>query len=158
MNANMRLYRANSDLRLFAFICGSLLTAIAPCAPHARGDALERLKADRLEAVHKAVLVLNTQRRELKRPGPFHEYRANLHVHSAFSHDSRGKIEDIVAAAKTIGTQVVMFTEHPADGYDFFKDGHQGIKDGVLLIPGAEMKGFLVFPTRSLRGLDGGTP
>jgi hypothetical protein len=28
----------------------------------------------------------------------------------------------------------------------------------VLLVPGAEMKGFLVFPKLSLKGLDGGTP
>src|SRR5262249_59295642 len=56
-----------------------------------------------------------------------------------------------------VGTQVVMFNEHPADTYDFFKDGHQGTRDGVLLIPGAETKGFLVFPTQSLRGLDGGS-
>jgi hypothetical protein len=53
---------------------------------------------------------------------------------------------------------VLMFTEHPAGSYDFFTDGHQGTKDGVLLIPGAEMKGFLVFPKQSLKGLDGGTP
>ena len=32
------------------------------------------------------------------------------------------------------------------------------MRDGVLLIPGAEMKGFLVYPTHSLRGLEGGTP
>jgi hypothetical protein len=51
-----------------------------------------------------------------------------------------------------------MFTEHPSDRYDYFKDGHHGHKDGVLLIPGAETNGFLVFPTQSLRGLDGGTP
>src|SRR4029450_5211366 len=51
-----------------------------------------------------------------------------------------------------------MFNEHPADTYDFFKDGHQGTKESVLLIPGAETKGFLVFPAQSLRGLDGGSP
>jgi len=129
-----------------------------PWVARARGDALDRLKAERLEAVHKEVQALKSRRRELARPGPYRDYRANLHVHSAFSHDSRGKIEEIVAAAKVIGTHVLMFTEHPADTYDFFKEGHQGIKDGVLLIPGAEMKGFLVFPTQSLRGLDGGTP
>jgi hypothetical protein len=140
-----------------------ILVAVAPCAAFlpvrsACADALDRLTAERLEAVDRAIAELKTQRRELKRPGPFREYGANLHVHSAFSHDSRGKIEDIVAAAKAVGTQVLMFNEHPADHYDFFKDGHQGIRDGVLLVPGAETKGFLVFPTQSVRGLDAGTP
>ena len=32
------------------------------------------------------------------------------------------------------------------------------MKDGVLLIPGAETNGFLVFPKQSLRGLGTGTP
>ncbi len=124
----------------------------------ARGDALARLTAERLEAVHKAIGELKSQRQDAPAPGPYHDYRANLHVHSAFSHDSRGKIDDIVAAARAAGTQVVMFTEHPADTYDFFKDGHHGLRDGVLLVPGAEMKGFLVYPTQSLGGVDGGTP
>src|SRR5579863_4653098 len=131
--------------------------AILPVV-QAHGDALERLKPERLDAVRKAVQALKAQRQELPRPGPYTDYRANLHVHSALSHDSRGKIEEIVAAAKVVGTRVLMFTEHPADSYDVFKDGHQGTRYGILLIPGAEMKGFLVFPTQSLRGLEGGTP
>jgi hypothetical protein len=122
------------------------------------GDALERLKAERLEAMHKDIAALKSQRHEVARTDPYRDYRANLHVHSAFSHDSRGKIDEIVAAAKAVGTQVLMFNEHPADTYDFFKDGHQGTRDGVLLIPGAESKGFLVFPTQSVRGLDGSAP
>jgi hypothetical protein len=77
--------------------------------------------------------------------------RANLHVHSELSHDSRGKIEDIVAAAKRAGTEVLLFTEHPSKEKDFYLEGHRGLRDGVLMIPGAEMKGMLVYPTMSLR-------
>ena len=55
-------------------------------------------------------------------------------------------IEEIVAAAKRVNTSVVMFTEHPSDKFDYFKDGHRGMKDDVLMIPGAETGGFLVFP------------
>src|SRR5260370_34881434 len=40
-----------------------------------------------------------------------------------------------------------MFTEHPSEKSDYFKDGHRGMKDGVLMIPGAETGGFLVFPS-----------
>ncbi len=119
-------------------------------------DAVDRLTAERLEAVHQVVLKLKSERRDVPRQGTLREYRANLHVHSAFSHDSRGTIDEIVAAAKSVGTQVLMFTEHPADHYDFFKDGHQGLRDGVLLIPGAEMKGLLVYPRQSVRGLESG--
>ncbi|HTI52489.1 MAG TPA: PHP domain-containing protein, partial [Planctomycetaceae bacterium] len=145
--------RAPHSLAIASFLIASVLPAVS-----ARADALARMKPERLEAVHQAVVALRAQRQELSRPGPYRDYRANLHVHSAFSHDSRGKIDDIVAAAKEAGTSILMFTEHPADHYDFFKEGHQGMKDGVLLIPGAEMKGFLVYPTFSLRGVETGSP
>lgn len=124
----------------------------------ARADALARLKPERLEAVHQAIEELRASWRKLPRTGPYTEYRANLHVHSALSHDSRGSIEEIVAAARAVGTRVLLFTEHPSDRFDFFKDGHRGKRDGVLLIGGAETEGLLVFPTHSLRGLTTGSP
>jgi hypothetical protein len=135
----------------------ALLIFPLPANP-ARPDALAKLQPDKLEAVHRALQALRAQRQVLTRPGPYRDYRANMHVHSGLSHDSRGTIAEIVAAAKATGTRVLLFTEHPADHYDFFKDGHQGVRDGVLLIPGAETGGFLVFPTHSLRGLATGTP
>jgi hypothetical protein len=124
----------------------------------ARADALAKLKPDKLEAVHQAIQTLRGEWRLTPREGPFLEYRANFHVHSLLSHDSRGTIEEIVSAAKLAGTSILMFTEHPSDKYDYVKDGHRGIKDGVLLIPGAETNGFLIFPTRSLRGQENGSP
>ncbi len=113
-------------------------------------DAVDRLKLDRLEAIHQSIERLKAERKSSEVDRPFRDFRANLHVHSAFSHDSRGKIEDIVAAAKRAGTSVLMFNEHPAPHYNFLTDGHQGIRDEVLLVPGAEMKGFLVFPKQDV--------
>jgi hypothetical protein len=140
---------------------GALVTAALLCQrtpPPACADAVAKLEAERLEAVHKAVAELRTQHQKLDRRGPYKEFRANLHVHSGLSHDSRGTVTEIVAAARACGTGVLLFTEHPAEHYDYYKDGHRGMKDGVLLVAGAETKGFLVFPTRSLRGLEGGSP
>ena len=134
------------------------LVMLCFAASSVRSDALARLKPDKLEAVHQAVLALRSKWHKLPQAGPYKDYRANLHVHSSLSHDSRGTIEEIVAAAKKVGTSVLMFTEHPADHYDYFRDGHRGRKDGVLLIPGAETQGFLAFPKQSLRGLKAGSP
>jgi len=117
-------------------------------------DAIDRLTAKRLEKVHQALAAFQSARKEIPRTGPLQEYRVNLHVHSAFSHDSRGTIEEIVAAAKKAGTQVLMFTEHPASHYDFVLDGHRGVKDGVLCIAGAEMKGMLVYPRESVKAVE----
>ncbi len=40
------------------------------------------------------------------------EYTAVLHVHSAYSHDGRGSIEEIAAAAARAGARIVFLTEH----------------------------------------------
>jgi len=125
--------------------------AAAVVAPLRGEDAWGRLSASKLQAVHDAVVRLQDQHQTIDRPGPLKDYRANLHVHSSLSHDSRGTIDEIVAAAKKVGTQVLLFTEHPAEHYDFFTDGHQGTKDGILLIPGAETQGLLAFPRQSVR-------
>ncbi|HVC92663.1 MAG TPA: hypothetical protein VND64_03185 [Pirellulales bacterium] len=139
-----------------AFVVAFLTTVLG--ATEVRCEALAKLEPQKLEAVQRAVRTLREEWKEVPRPGPFREHRANLHVHSHWSHDSRGTIDEIVAAAKATGTSVLLFNEHPADRYDFFKDGHQGVSDGVLLIPGAESQGFLVFPTMSLNGLNPGSP
>lgn len=117
-------------------------------------DAVDRLTRKHLQTVRETIEHYATIRQEHPRRGELKEVRANLHVHSELSHDSRGKIEDIVAAAKRAGTEVLMFTEHPSKEKDFYLDGHRAVRDGVLLIPGAEMKGMLVYPTLSLRAFE----
>ncbi len=142
-------------------VCLASLAAIVSMtfsAPIVRADAFDKMELKKLEAVHSAIEAMRSDWKAVPRNGPYQEHRSNLHVHSLWSHDSRGTIDEIVAAAKIVGTSVLMFNEHPADHYDFFKEGHQGVKDGVLLIPGAEMQGYLAFPTMSLRGLNTGNP
>jgi hypothetical protein len=113
-------------------------------------DAVEKLTETNLRRVRELIERYQRERVEPPSQEPLTTVRANFHVHSELSHDSRGKINDIVAAAKRAKTQVLMFTEHPSSERDFFLDGHRGIVDGVLCIPGAEMKGMLVYPTLSL--------
>lgn len=128
-----------------------ILLLLFLASPVVSADALVRMTEEKLKAVRIATEEFAKSRKELPRSGPYKEFRANLHVHSAFSHDSRGKIEDILAAAKRAGTQILLFTEHPAPHYDFYKDGHQGMRDGILMIPGAEMSGMLVYPRESVK-------
>lgn len=137
----------------FALAIGCFATPLAAV----RGDALERLTAAKLAAVRADVEKYRDQRRDVVRGGPLRDYRANLHVHSKFSHDSRGQLDEIVRAAQRAGTNILMFSEHPAEHYDFVVDGHQGLREGVLLIPGAETKGLLAYPRHSVRGLEGGS-
>jgi hypothetical protein len=63
-----------------------------------------------------------------------------------------------VAGAKAANVHIILFNEHPAAHYDYVKDGHRGIRDGVLLIPGAETNGFLAFPETSVQNLSTSSP
>ncbi len=40
------------------------------------------------------------------------EYTAVLHVHSSYSHDGRGSVEEVAAAASRAGVRVVFLTDH----------------------------------------------
>ena len=136
-----------------------LLFLAAFCQPsQVHADSFDRMEMKKLAELHRDLESLRAQWQAVPRPGPYREHRANLHVHSHWSHDSRGTIAEIIEAAKKVGTTVLMFNEHPAEHYDFFKEGHQGTSDGILLIPGAETNGFLSYPTMSLQGLKLGSP
>jgi hypothetical protein len=121
-------------------------------------EALDRLQKGWLEQMQQTRLHLANQRQDVPSRSSLQHVRANLHVHSKLSHDSRGEIDAIVAAAKRAGTDVLMFTEHPSDEVDFYTQGHRGMNEGVLLIPGAETQGMLVYPTLSLRPFSKAAP
>ncbi|MDP6539636.1 MAG: hypothetical protein QF903_01735 [Planctomycetota bacterium] len=69
-----------------------------------------------------------------------HEYKGAIHVHSLYSHDSEGTYEEILAAAKRVGLDFVIMTDHPPSGDPglSLREGWRGIHDGVLFIQGAE--------------------
>jgi hypothetical protein len=129
-----------------------LLLNLSVDTPPAGGvDAMDRMPLDNLRRVHDAVQSLKSERRQVSLSSGFQDVRALLHVHSALSHDSRGTLTEIVTAAKDAQARVIMFSEHPANTYDYFLDGHRGIEQGVLLIPGAETGGFLAYPRQSIQ-------
>lgn len=136
-------------------VSDNLVCRIAACLLVVLGpgwaDAVDRLTLAKLKATHDAVLALHEARRPVALQSGFHDFRAVMHVHSHWSHDSRGSAEEIRAAARAAGVKVVLFTEHPSDQYDYHADGHRGLHDGVLFVPGAETGGLLVFPTRSIK-------
>jgi PHP domain len=156
----VRTARPNSQAEISmkgsrCLLAGLIVLAFAHTAA---ADAVERISLERLRATHAKVLALAKDRRPVTLASGYQDYRALLHVHSAFSHDSRGTIDEIRAAAKAAGVRAILFSEHPADHYDYFADGHRGEKDGLLLIPGAETGGFLAYPRRSLRAERTSTP
>lgn len=127
------------------------IVLLSASARHATADALERMGLEKLKATHDKIEALEKERRTVTLKSGYDDVRTLLHVHSAFSHDSRGTLEQIIPAAKSVGVRVIMFNEHPAAHYDYVNDGHRGMKDGVLVIPGAETGGYLAFPKKSIQ-------
>ncbi|MGH7266281.1 MAG: PHP domain-containing protein [Candidatus Rokuibacteriota bacterium] len=65
------------------------------------------------------------------------EYAAVLHVHSRYSHDGRGGIEEIAAAAARTGVRVVFLTDH--NTLAPLTEGLEGWHGPTLVLVGAEI-------------------
>jgi len=138
--------------------CCGLILVMSLASDANAAEALERLALPQLRLVHETTKQFASDRRQVQLEHGYDDVRALLHIHSYLSHDSVGTPEEIRAAAVEAGVRVVMFTNHPADTYDYIKDGHSGIQDGVLFIPGAEETGLLAFPQRSVERPPESTP
>ena len=73
-------------------------------------------------------------------------FRGELHLHSYWSHDSKGTISDLVSAAKLRNINFLFLTDHPHGNTDTFPRGYKGMYDGVLVEPGSEKQGFDAWP------------
>ncbi len=65
------------------------------------------------------------------------EYSAVLHVHSRYSHDARGSLEEIATAAARAGVRVVFLTDH--NTLAPLIEGKEGWYDSTLILVGAEI-------------------
>src|SRR5262245_24419628 len=70
-------------------------------------------------------------------PGDRIPLRCVFHVHSRYSHDSRGRIRDIAAAARANGVAAVFLTDH--SNPRSFTDCPSGPVDGVWFVRGEEI-------------------
>ncbi len=130
-----------------------LLLGLAVATPGSvtKADAVERMRPEALQATRAAVAALASEHRAVTLTSGFEDYRAVMHTHSLLSHDSRSPLQEVLAGAKAAGVRIILFNEHPAPHYDYVTDGHRGMFDGILVLPGAETGGYLAYPTRSLK-------
>jgi hypothetical protein len=70
-------------------------------------------------------------------PSTHAEYAAVLHVHSRYSHDGRGEIEDIAAAASRLGIRVVFLTDH--NTLKNLREGKESWYGPTLVLIGTEL-------------------
>ena len=100
---------------------------------------------------------LEAERTELltkyKKPKNFieqNEYKGVFHMHSYWSHDSRGLLKEILPAAKKAGYNFLFFSDHPHGKQDTFPRSYSGMYDNIIFEPGTEnSNGFMITPLDS---------
>jgi len=102
-----------------------------------RFTVLQRLAPEHLKATREAREKLARERQPVPEFGHYNDYRAVLHVHAEDSDHTKGTREQVLAAAKKTGVQVVMFTDHRGPKPATWR----GLRDGVLFFAGSEVDG-----------------
>lgn len=75
------------------------------------------------------------------------EYKGEFHLHSFWSHDSRGSLKEILSAAKKAEYNFLFFSDHARSKLDTFPRSFSGFYDGILFEPGTESSnGLMVTP------------
>lgn len=127
-----------------------LVCACAVAAADNTQAVFERLQPAKLEAVRQEVQNFRQSLTALPPDDGYAELRAVIHAHCYLSHDSRGTLEQMVAAARATGTDVIMLTDHPSREHDVLTEGFSGSHDGVLFFPGAETRNTLIYSPTSI--------
>jgi hypothetical protein len=128
------------------------LAALLPCSaadrPGRKFSTVERMEAAHLQAVHEARLKFDEARRNpppgtrRAETGIYNDYRAVIHVHAEDSNHTGGTRAEVLAAAKKVGVDVVLFSDHRGPKPETWR----GVRDGVLFMAGSEEEGLLRFP------------
>jgi len=118
-----------------------LLFGIAACLL-AQRTAVERMAPERLKATAEARKALAAKRSIFPPIGVYKSYRAVLHIHAEDSNHTFGTRQEVLAAAKAAGIQVVMLSDHRGPKAETW----QGIRDGVLFFAGSEDDHLLRYP------------
>lgn len=79
------------------------------------------------------------------------DYNGILHMHSYWSHDSRGMLKEILPAAKQAKLEFLFFSDHKRSKLDTFPRSYHGVYDGIIFEPGTESsEGLMVCPMDSV--------
>lgn len=122
-------------------------------------SSVERMALERLKSVHEDVLRLRSRRTAPPGVPGVNDYTCILHAHAEDSAHTGGTLPEMLADAKLAGVSAVLLSDHFRAPRDFIDGRWRGLRDGVLFIPGSEVRGFLVHPMASiLDRMDQSTP
>jgi len=126
-----------------------LAGAVTP-APPLKRTPVERLALPRLQATHEEAQKFKKLRRTVPPLAGLNDYRCILHAHAEDSDHTGGTLPEMLADAKKAGISAILLTDHFRPPRDFIDGRWRGLKDGVLFIPGSEIRGCLLYPEASV--------
>jgi acetyl esterase/lipase len=127
-------------MKLFLWLLVVTITSFGADRPGRKFTTMQRLERAHLQAVHEQRREWDDMRKNpppgARRgdPGIFDDYRAVIHVHAEDSNHTKGTRPEVLAAAKKVGVDVVLWSDHRGPKPETWR----GLKDGVLFIPGSE--------------------
>lgn len=152
-------WRRAAASALAASIAGAGGSGALAADPPRTFTPLERLAPARLKAAHDDAVRLRATRHDLPPAPGLNDYRTILHAHAEDSAHTGGTRPEMLAEARRDGVHAILLTDHYRPPRDFITASWRGLHEGVLFVPGSEVRGFLVYPTRSvLSRMDEPTP
>ena len=140
---------------LLASAVAAPLAAALAAPPSRLWTTVERLATKHLAAAHEDVLRHRARVEPRAATVGLNDYRAIFRAHAADSSHTGGSAEEILADARRAGVEIVFLSDHYRPPRDFMA-GWRGVRQGVLFIPGAEARGFLLLPeTTVLQQMEG---
>ena len=141
--------RTTAAALAYVLTCWTVASAEPPPRKYTN---VQRLALERFAAVHADVENLKSQRIDLPPRSMLNDYRCILHAHAEDSAHTGGTLPEMLADAKKAEVHAILLTDHYRPPTDFIDGRWRGLKEGVLFIPGSEVRGFLVYPEKSILG------
>lgn len=133
----------------------ALAATVLPSAPsvHPGGIVVrtpsERLERRHLAAAHEAVKSLQRERQPVPPLPGLRDFRCIFHAHAEDASHTGGTRPEMLADAQQAGVHAVFLSDHFRPPRDFM-DSWRGFHEGVLFVPGSEVRGFLAHPFASV--------
>ncbi|MBI3867706.1 MAG: histidinol phosphatase [Verrucomicrobia bacterium] len=119
-------------------------------APARQRSNVERLALAHLRAAHEDAERLRSRRASPPPMAGLHDHRCILHAHAEDSAHTGGTLPEMLADAKRAGVSAILLADHFRPPRDFIDGRWRGLKEGVLFIPGSEVRGFDIHPMVSI--------
>jgi len=150
MQARSAALVRTGSVRLFSALILSASALAQSVQPQPLYSPAERMRTPHLKAAHEDAMRFQAERKSPPPLAGLHDYKAILHAHAEDSAHTGGTRPEMLADAKRVGVQTILLTDHYRPPRDFINESWRGLRDGVLFIPGSEVRGFLIYPQSSI--------